>query len=188
MNAPLPGFNIDDVAPPSQPPRRTKNDAEVVLRGVSVPLNSDVGGAFIADCSRNRERLVNDAQMCEKYGISADAWAEIGRNKTVRLAVNAEHERRIYNGDAAREAAAKQFVAAPEALGEILNDKHASAKHRIDAARELRATAITGADKPENTSERFHIVINLGADQTLVFDRQIAPLTPEEAKENLDAE
>jgi hypothetical protein len=102
--------------------------------------------------------------------------------------VNAEHERRIYNGDAAREAAAKQFVAAPEALGEILNDRQASAKHRIDAARELRATAGSGADKPGDTSDRFVITINLGADQKLVFDSPRAPLTPEEAKESLNAE
>jgi hypothetical protein len=82
MDRPLPGFFDDEPpSPPSQPPHATKAET-VVLRGVTVSLNSDVGGAFIADCARNRERLVNDAQMCEKYGISSDAWAEIGRNKT----------------------------------------------------------------------------------------------------------
>jgi len=32
------------------------------------------------------------------------------------------------------------------------------------------------------------ITINLGADQKLTFDKSVAPLTPDEAKENLDAE
>ena len=83
----------------------TKSDDEtVILRGISIPLSSDVGGAFIADCSRNRERLVSDNQICEKYGLSLNAWAEIAQNKAVRHAVNAEHERRIRNGDAAKEA------------------------------------------------------------------------------------
>jgi len=164
------------------------DDETVVLRGISIPLSSDVGGAFIADCSRNRERLFSDNQICEKYGLTMNAWAEIAQNKAVRLAVNTEHERRIRNGDAAREAAAKLFAEAPEVLGNILHDKHASPRHRIEAARELRATANTGAEKTGDTADRVVITINLGADHKLVFDKQIAPLMPDEAKENLDAE
>ena len=167
----------------------TKSDDEtVVLRGISIPLASDVGGAFIADCSRNRERLVSDNQICEKYGLSLNAWAEIAQNKAVRHAVNAEHERRIRNGDAAKEAAAKLFAEAPEVLGSILHNEHASPRHRIEAARELRATANTGAERTDNTSDRVVITINLGADEKLVFDKRIAPLTPDEARENLDAD
>jgi len=164
------------------------DDAVVILRGISIPLASDIGGAFITDCSRNRERLVSDNQICEKYGLSLNAWAEIAQNKAVRLAVNAEHERRIFNGDAAKEAAAKLFAEAPEVLGNILHDKHASPRHRIEAARELRATANTGAEKTGDTADRVVITINLGADQKLVFDKQVAPLTPDEARENLDVE
>jgi hypothetical protein len=167
----------------------TKPDDEtVVLRGISIPLASDVGGAFIADCSRNRERLVSDNQICEKYGLSLNAWAEIAQNKAVRLAVNAEHERRIRNGDAAKEAAAKLFAEAPTVLGNIMNDPHSSPRHRIEAARELRATANTGAERTSNTSDRFIITIDLGEDKKLEINKRIAPLTPEEAKENFDAE
>src|SRR6516165_4060803 len=164
------------------------DDAVVMLRGVSIPLASDVGGAFIADCSRNRERLVSDNQICEKYGLSLNAWAEIAQNKAVRLAVNAEHERRIRNGDAAKEAAAKLFAEAPTVLGNIMNDPHSSPRHRIEAARELRATANTGAERTSNTSDRFIITIDLGEDKKLEISKRIAPLTPEEAKENFDAE
>jgi hypothetical protein len=164
------------------------DDETVVLRGISIPLASDVGGAFNADCSRNRERLVSDNQICEKYGLSLNAWAEIAQNKAVRHAVNAEHERRIRNGDAAKEAAAKLFAEAPTVLGNIMNDPHSSPRHKIEAARELRATANTGAERTDNTSDRVVITINLGADEKLVFDKRIAPLTPDEARENLDAD
>ena len=166
------------------------DDAVVMLRGVSIPLASDVGGAFIADCSRNRERLVSDNQICEKYGLSLNAWAEIAQNKAVRLAVNAEHERRIRSGVAAQESAAKLFSEAPEVLGTILRDQHASPRHRIEAARELRATANTGAERTGNTSDsdRFIITINLGSDEKLKINKRIAPLTPDEAKEGFDVD
>jgi hypothetical protein len=157
------------------------------LRGVKVPLNSDVGGAFVSDASRNKERLLSDQRLIEKYGLSMDAWKEIATIPAFKLAVAAEFERRTYNGDAARESAAKIFAEAPEVLSTILHDNRASAKHRIDAARELRATANHGAEKASNDADRFIITINLGDDK-LIFDKLRAPLTPEEAKENLDAE
>jgi hypothetical protein len=168
-------------------PTTKPDDTSVTLRGVKVPLNSDVGGAFVSDASRNKERLFSDQRLIEKYGLSMDAWTEIAKNPAFRLAVDAEHERRVFNGDAARESAAKIFSEAPTVLGEILNDKQASPKHRIDAARELRATANVGAEKVGDDADRFHIVINLGGDK-VVIDKQVAPLTPEEARESFDAE
>jgi hypothetical protein len=162
-------------------------DATVILRGVSVPMMSDVGQAFVSDCSRNRERLLNDAEICEKYGLTMDAWTSFAQNKMLRLKINAEHERRIRNGTAAQESAAKIFTSAPEVLGEILNDKSANARHRIEAARELRATAGTGSETIP-TADRFQITIVLSADEKLVIDKPIAPMTPEEAKENRDVE
>src|SRR5262249_20618105 len=146
------------------------DDATVILRGVSVPLASDIGGAFISDCSRNRERLLSDQRLCEKYGLTMDAWVEIAKNQAFRLAVNAEHERRIRNGDAARESAAKLFAEAPEVLGGILNDKSANARHRIEAAKELRATANPGSESAPS-EDRFIITINLGADEKLVVNQ-----------------
>jgi hypothetical protein len=158
--------------------------AAVTLRGISIPLTSDVGGAFITDCSRNRERIMSDAQICEKYGISFDALTEIGQNPAVRLAVNAEHERRVRNGDAAKEAAAKLFADAPEVLGRIMNDTHSSPKHKIEAIKELRATANTGPEKSDADVDRVVITINLGGDEKLVF----GPFKPNEPKEHIDVE
>jgi len=162
--------------------------ATVVLRGIVIPLESDVGGAFISDCCRNKERILNDSQLCERFGISLDDLKTIHANPAVRLAVNAESERRIYNGDAARESAAKVFADAPSILGQILKSEAASPRHRIEAAREIRATAQSGADRTGDAAERVIINIDLGADQKLVFDKQVAPLTVEQAKENLDAD
>src|SRR5215471_431004 len=167
---------------------KSSDDDCVILRGVSVPLISDLGGAFITDCSRNRERLLNDSQMQEKYSLSPDYWNGLAQNKTLRLKINAEHERRVRNGTAAQESAAKIFAEAPEVLGNILQDKSASPRHRIEAARELRATASTGAESTGSTSERYVININLGEDYKLLIDKPIKPLTPEEAKEARDAE
>jgi hypothetical protein len=160
-------------------------NATVVLRGISIPLSSDVGGAFLSDCARNRERIFSDEQICEKYGIEPNAWAEIIQNKAVRLAVNAEHERRIRNGDAARESAAKLFAEAPTVLGKILNDERSSPRHRIEAAKELRATANTGAEKTGADADRVIVTINLGnaPEDKLVFD-----CGPPKPKEAADAE
>jgi len=161
-------------------------NAAIILRGVSIPLASDIGGAFISDCARNKERLVSDSRICERYGITPAAFAEIGANPAVRLAVSAEHDRRLLNGDAAREAAAKLFAEAPEVLGTILHDEQASPRHRIEAARELRTTANAGAEKGGDTADRVVVHINLGGDQKLVVDS--GPLKPKETRESLDAD
>src|SRR5262249_16159586 len=128
--------SLKSMARPKNTERSVANDeATIVLRGVMVTLTSDVGGAFVSDASRNRERLLSDQRLTEKYGLTMSGWAGIAKSSAFRLAVDAEHERRIRNGDAAKEAAAKLFAEAPEVLGDILRDKQANARHRIEAAR-----------------------------------------------------
>jgi hypothetical protein len=158
--------------------------AAITLRGISIPLASDIGGAFIADCARNREKIFSDQLICEKYGITFEALKEIGDNPAVRLAVNTEHERRIHNGDAARETAAKLFTQAPEVLGKILNNEQASPRHRIEAAKELRQTAQPGTERAGDDAERVVVTINLGTDKLLIDS---GPLKPTEAR-TIDAE
>src|SRR5262245_32370738 len=192
-NTPLPrvpGFDLSEE--PSHPTTTTTrvakpDNATVVLRGVSVPLNSDVGGAFITDLSRNKERLFSDQRVCEKYDISETDWTEITQSKAIRLAVNAEHERRMLNGIAAQESAAKIFTEeGPQTLASILRDQRASPRHRISAAQELRHTARSGDEKPGTDTDRVIVTINLGNDEKLVVDS--GPLPPKRAKEALDAE
>ena len=175
----VPGFNVDDPPPPTTT-RVAKPDDAVTLRGVRVPLTSDVGCAFISDCARNRERLFSDAQLQEKYEIDPNDWDSIVKNKPLRLAISRECERRMLNNDASREAAAKEFTKAPAVLGGILEDQKANPRHRIEAAKELRATARRGDERPGDTPDRIIISINLGADEKLVFDCG-PPKQPKEA-------
>jgi hypothetical protein len=201
---PLPGFDIgtNDVATSSEqgiffvsgfdfgnspPPSKPKPAPETVtLRGVAVPLNSDIGNAFIVDLSRNKERLFSDQQIGEKYDITSSDWTAITQNKALRLLVNAEHERRMLNGTAAQEAAAKIFTESPEVMGSILRDARASPRHRIEASKELRATAHSGDEKLGADTERVIVTINLGnaPEDKLVFDCG----HPKQTKEALDAE
>jgi len=181
---PVPGFDLNEEPANASTSVAKSNDNTVVLRGVSVPLNSDVGGAFVTDLARNKERLFSDQQVCEKYDITPDNWTAITQDKALRLRVNAEHERRMLNGTAAQESAAKIFTEAPEVLGSILRDQQASPRHRIEASKELRATARAGDEKPGDTADRVIITINLGADEKLVFD--CGP--PKQNKEATDVE
>jgi hypothetical protein len=153
-----------------------KDDA-VILRGLTVPLTSNVGCAFVSDCSRNWEKLISNGQIQEKYGLSVEAWQQLGTNKALTRAVQAEHERRIRNGTAAQEAAAKEFANAPTILGNILRDNQASPKHRIEAARELRQTAVGNDETAPDSAEKFTIIFNLGADK-LVIDKTLNPTAP----------
>src|SRR5262249_1508728 len=88
--------------------------------------------------------------------ITPDVWTEITKSKAIRLAVNAEHERRMLNGTAAQESAAQIFTEAPEVLGSILRDDRASPRHRIEASKELRATAPTASTHPPSTTPHNH--------------------------------
>jgi hypothetical protein len=177
------GFSLE----PSPPERAPKSRNETVtLRGVRVPLTSDVGHAFVVDCARNRERLFSDDQIREKYDISPDAWGEIAKNKALRLAINSESERRMLNGTAAQEAAAKVFAESPEVMGTILRDQQANPRHRIEASKELRATARFDDEKPGADTERFTITINLGnAPEDKIF---VDCGPPKQPKENPDGE
>ena len=187
---PIPGFDIgaENVPTPSKPARTPKSrDETITLRGVAVPLNSAVGGAFISDCARNRERLFSDDRLREKYEINSDAdWTEIINNKALRLAIAAESERRMLNGTAAQESAAKIFTEAPEVLGSILRDQKANPRHRIEASKELRTTARVGDEKAGDIPDRVIVTINLGnaPEDKLVFD--CGP--PKQPKEARDAE
>jgi hypothetical protein len=188
----VPGFALDDApAAPSKPaplPRsfipKPDTTTTVVLRGVAVRLDSDVGQAFVVDCCRNREKIFSDARIQEKYSIDASDWDDIVKNKALRLAISAECERRMLNGTAAQESAAKNFTESPGVMGSILRDQKANPRHRVEASKELRATARFDDDeKPSADAEHFTITINLGADEKLVVD--CGP--PKQPKETTDA-
>jgi hypothetical protein len=152
----------------------------VVLHNLEIELDSSAGRAFTIDCVRAAEGLCSDDDIKTKYEISAEDWEGITTNKALIRAIQAARERRVRNGEAARESAAKIFAKAPEVLGDILNDNSASARHRIESARELRQTALGSADAEStaDAGEKFIITINLGADHVEHYEKTIAPMKP----------
>jgi hypothetical protein len=150
----------------------------VRLRGVSVSLDTDVGQTFVADCVRHTESLLSDGDIKSKWTLTDEEWQRLADNAPLLQAVRAERERRIISGDAAREGAQRYFAKAPTVLGNILTDEQVSPRHRIEAARELRQVAGNGPDTVPGAGEKFVITINLGADEKLVFEKEIAPREP----------
>jgi hypothetical protein len=136
----------------------------IKLRSGPIDLTSDEGNRFIVDATRAGENIISDQDLQEKYDLSAADLRAIAKDPAVGKAIRAERERRMLNGRAARELAAKAFVKAPGVLDDIMSSDESHPKHRIEAARELRATASGGGDEQQRAGEKFSIVINLGAD------------------------
>jgi len=137
---------------------------EITLRGIAVEITSAAGYEFVVDATRAAEGLIDDQELAEKYELSPQDLENIASNKMVGRAIRDERERRVRSGAAARESAAKIFVRAPKVMGTILDNEQASPRHRIEASRELRATAIgTGDDNCRAETEKFIIRIDLSA-------------------------
>jgi hypothetical protein len=154
----------------------------VVLRGIPTDLDSAIGHVFVIDCTRAAEGLISDKELAEIYEISPADWQNIAKDAALAHAIRAERDRRVRSGTAAREAAAKHFVKAPTILDKIMTDEQANARHRIEAIRELRQTAIPENQNAPSQSDRFIITINLGADCVETYNKSIAinPNDPEE--------
>jgi hypothetical protein len=144
----------------------------VVLCGSAVNLDSEVGCDFIKHCARNIEGLLSESELRTKYQLSDEDWAGLARNERLLNAVRTEVDRRIANGECAREAAQRHHAKAPSVLNEILRNETISPRHRIEAAKELRQVA-AGAREDISKGERFVISIDLGGDNRIIkeFDR-----------------
>ena len=153
----------------------------VILRGVRVALTTDLGQMFVVDCARHTEGLMPDHEIKAKYELSDQDWQRLAGNTPVLHAVRAERERRIANGDAAREGARRHFAKAPTVLGNILTDNLVSPRHRIEAAKELRQVA-GNSDTMQGGGEKFTFTINLGEDAKLHYEfaPPMGPSLPDE--------
>ena len=130
---------------------------------------------FIADCCRFSEGILSEAAVKHRWRkvVSETDWATMGSNDELVEAIEREKIRRMRNGQTAREKAQLHAVKAPDILDQIMTDESISPRHKIEASREMRAIAATGQDAIP-TSERFSIVINLGADEQIKIDKPIA--------------
>src|SRR5262245_47735981 len=132
------------------------------LRNTPIDINTDIGHAFVVDCTRAAEGLITDKELSEKYELSPADWRAITKDKALGHAVRAERERRVRSGLAAKEAAAKHLVKGVGIVDQIMTAEATHPKHKIDAFKELRATAAVGNSTEERTnSERFIIRIDL---------------------------
>jgi hypothetical protein len=151
----------------------------VNLRNTPIDLNSDIGHQFVTDATRAAEGLITDAELAEKYELSPADWQAITKDKALGHAVRAERERRVRSGLAVREAAAKHLVKGPRILDQIMSGASSNPRHKIEAFKELRHTAIdSNSDgSTADSNEKFTIVINLGSD-TEVYEKTITPKPP----------
>lgn len=140
----------------------------VVLRGVTVALDTEVGQQFIVDCARNIEGQMPDSEVKTKYELSDADWKRLADNRPLLQAVRAERERRTLSGETARERALQHFTEAPNVLNRILTNEQIAPRHRIEAARELRQAATTGAEISAEPKEKITINIDFGADCKIV--------------------
>jgi len=164
----------------------------VVLRGIEIDLDSDIGCGFIVDCCRFCEGLLTEDQIKTKYGLNDNAWARLAENEPLVQAVQREKERRIANGAAIREKAQHLFLATPDVLNDIIHDANLSPRHRVDACRELRAVATSGSESTPASGDRFIIRIDLtaGGGEVIEFNKALAigPGHNEETQERGDNE
>jgi hypothetical protein len=147
----------------------------VSLNKAPFDLATDAGHAFVVDATRAGEGLITDQELKEKYELTPADWRNITRDKALGRAVRAERERRMLDGTAARESAARHFVKAPTILAGIMESAESNPRHVIEAAKEIRAVAVAGnADRPRE-SERFVIRIDLtaGGGEVETYDRTI---------------
>ena len=154
-------------------------NGSLVLRGVKVEVDSDVGHQFAIDCTRFVEGLVTEAQLRKKYALDDSGWQALADHEELQRAVGAQKERRIRSGEAAREKAAALFVEAPAVLGDIIKDNTASPRHRVDAIRELRACASGAEETTKADKERFIIRINFGS-QKVHREIDLKPIKPKQ--------
>jgi len=151
----------------------------ITLRSTPVDINSDLGHAFVVDCTRAAEGILTDKELAEKWEISPKDWQAIIKDKALGHAIRAERERRVRSGTAVREAAAKHLVKGPGILDQIMTGADSHPKHKIEAFKELRHTAI-GSDSTDKLpeSEKFIITINLGEGHIEHYDKPRKPDNP----------
>ena len=160
----------------------------VNLSRTPIDITTDAGHAFVVDCTRAGEGLITDADLKEKYELSPADWRNITKDAALGRAVRAERERRMLDGTAARESAARHFVKAPTILAGIMESTDSNPRHVIEAAKEIRAVAAVGnADRPRE-SERFVIRIDLTAGGGEIVEKTITIDNPIEGKTDAEGE
>jgi hypothetical protein len=155
----------------------TERDTRKKYRPGDTPLEKN--DEFIENLARFADGTLSEAAIKLKYHLNDEDWAALGGDDKLVERIEAAKLRRIRAGTTKRERAQIEVAEAPPILGTILRNHDANERHRIDAAKAL--DAMTGGPETTPPAERFHIVINLGADEKLVIDKPIRP-GPDDSK------
>jgi hypothetical protein len=140
------------------------------IDSLSIPVDGELRHDFIVDCARFAEGILTEKTVKKKYRFDDNTWERLGSDEAL---IEAIEIRGIRDGSTASERAQVLFAETPTVLGSILHDDDASARHRIESARELRQIAANGPEAAAAAaSDRFQIIINLG-DDVLKFDKSI---------------
>lgn len=145
----------------------------VTLNGTETPLDSENGRAFVTDVTRAAEGLLADAELAQIYELSPADFQNLTKDAALIRAIRIERDRRVKSGLAAREAAQKHFVRAPNVLAAIMDSEQSNARHKVESIRELRAISTPEQNNPAMDQTRFIIQINMGSDVE-VYDKPFA--------------
>jgi hypothetical protein len=150
--------------------------SDVIPLHSPIDLNSDRGHAFVTDATRAAEGLLTDKELQDIYELTPADWIAITKDTALGRAVRDERARRVRNGTAARESAARHFVKMPDVLARIAENQASNPRHVIEAAKEIRQVAAGNSDdKGSPQGEKFSIVINLGADHIERYEVDVTP-------------
>jgi hypothetical protein len=152
-------------------------DGSVTLRGARVALITDTAQEFVRDLARHVEGIFPDDELKTKYAITEAELSSLATNPALLDAVRAERDRRIFDGEAAREAAQRHFATAPLVLSRILNNEEIAPRVRVEAARELRQAA-GNSDKPDGPKKKFIINIRIGGEKPLYVETEVPDRKP----------
>jgi hypothetical protein len=126
-------------------------------------LASDM--SFISDLCRYAEKILTESQVRKKYHLLDEAaWERLGEDEGLLEKVEEEKLKRMRDGSSKREKAQLHIMKAPDVLADILLNTNIPARSRIDSAKTLDSLAANGPANTPAAADRFHIVINLGAD------------------------
>jgi hypothetical protein len=144
--------------------------------GVSIPLDSQMGESIVKDAARFNEGSLSEDEFRSHWALSDAEWEAIASNVDLIEAVRVEMRRRVESGEAARDHARFAYPEVVRGLVTLANSAVVSARHRIDAARELRA--ISGVVKEDAAPLIVSITINKGGGgEPLHYDGE-RPRTP----------
>jgi hypothetical protein len=121
---------------------------------------------FILAMAQYADGTLSEKIIRDRYKLDGDQWEKLAENDQLVQRIQDEKIRRIRSGATARERAQQLHAEAPGVLGKILHGDDISPRHKIEAAREIRAVAATGPED-RSATDRFVIHIDLTADAKL---------------------